>query len=753
MDAKKLEVIIELLTKGDTSKAVQELKTLEEQTKKADDATKKKKETVGKMEGSVASLAGKYLALGAVITASVSLVRSSISAFMEQEQAVAKLNGTLRASGQYTEGYSKDIQDLASALQDVTTYGDEAIIGVSTMLVSFGARRSEIPKFTEAVLNLATGLGIDLNSAAMMVGKALAGEFGTFSRFGFHIDENASKAEQLDSIMLQLEQRFGGLARASADTLGGALEKTKNSIGDLKELIGEFILTGLQPMAKELNEVAKGMTKAFTAPKIDKAAQEERQNSLRQSLEKELELREKLGEMSRKEADEHRTAIQAAFTPKRIRFTSPGPNSGINHVDVRNSEEIDKTLQSVFARLRPDLVKKAPVAGPEPERFAEERIKAVSDLRDLERKMLQESLSGFEKEKQAAEDLYRERANKIKELTRLGKITDEEELQAINGLNQAVRDRSIADAEHRKLQAEHAAARKKELELERQAIDQIKIFEQQLTGAAIGTSEKRSERIEREFAARLALYDELLAKGLITEQKLAELRQQAGFMRMEGRASLVSEGRDEIDRLNDKKLTPGEASNRQIIRLYEERRERLKAVYDYEIEQAQGNAERVQALESQKTAHFIQLKEEESRATSSFYQVIEAVGPAAAQSFSAGFSNAFVEFVRGTKDAEEAFGQFATSFLAQIAQMILQQMIFNAIKNSSFGGWLGLAEGGQAVPVRAAAAGIIAAANGVAGVSEVNSPTLFPKFNVLAGEAGREVLTVLSKPQLVNFNG
>ena len=46
-----------------------------------------------------------------------------------------------------------------------------------------------------------------------------------------------------------------------------------------------------------------------------------------------------------------------------------------------------------------------------------------------------------------------------------------------------------------------------------------------------------------------------------------------------------------------------------------------------------------------------------------------------------GLSQAFVDFASGAKSAKEAFGQFAISFLRQIAQMILQQTLLNAIQN------------------------------------------------------------------------
>lgn len=73
-------------------------------------------------------------------------------------------------------------------------------------------------------------------------------------------------------------------------------------------------------------------------------------------------------------------------------------------------------------------------------------------------------------------------------------------------------------------------------------------------------------------------------------------------------------------------------------------------------------------------------------------QVMKITGASAADlamNFSAGLSNAIMDVANGTKSAGEAFREFAAQFLAQIAQMIIQQMIFNALKGS-----FGFAEGG-----------------------------------------------------------
>jgi hypothetical protein len=118
----------------------------------------------------------------------------------------------------------------------------------------------------------------------------------------------------------------------------------------------------------------------------------------------------------------------------------------------------------------------------------------------------------------------------------------------------------------------------------------------------------------------------------------------------------------------------------------------------------------------------------------------------AAQQFSAGFSNAFLDFVSGTKSAGEAFKEFASSFLRQIAQMIMQTIILNAIKSTG----LFAAEGGTYF---AAQGGVYPRMMAMGGVASVSQPTYFPRFNVVAGEAGPEMLTVLARPRMMQIGG
>ncbi len=115
---------------------------------------------------------------------------------------------------------------------------------------------------------------------------------------------------------------------------------------------------------------------------------------------------------------------------------------------------------------------------------------------------------------------------------------------------------------------------------------------------------------------------------------------------------------------------------------------------------------------------------------------------------SQGLASGIVDAFRTGKFEADKF--FADLF-AQIAQIALEKSILRLL-DSLFST---AALGGQFASLAALGGqfSLIKAAGGVPGVSSVSAPTYFPNFNVLAGEAGREILTVLSKPRMMDIGG
>lgn len=180
-------------------------------------------------------------AIGAVV--SVRTLKEAISAASQQEDAINKLNAALAQTGQFSQSASLGIQEFASARQAVTRFGDEVTLQSAALIQSLGRLDTEgLKRATAAAQDLSAALGIDLNSAALLVGKAAQGQISSFQRYGVSIQKGANDAETFANALTKIEQAFGGRAIQDAKTFSGSLEQLKNVFGDVLEVIGDYII-------------------------------------------------------------------------------------------------------------------------------------------------------------------------------------------------------------------------------------------------------------------------------------------------------------------------------------------------------------------------------------------------------------------------------------------------------------------------------------------------------------------------------
>jgi hypothetical protein len=105
--------------------------------------------------------------------------------------------------------------------------------------------------------------------------------------------------------------------------------------------------------------------------------------------------------------------------------------------------------------------------------------------------------------------------------------------------------------------------------------------------------------------------------------------------------------------------------------------------------------------------------------------------------------------VDGAMKGKIAWREFARETMAEIAKLILKQLLLNAIAGISKG--IGAMFGGGGTATADAQGGMHLAASGYMGMT--GGPVVLPKFNVLAGEAGTEFLTVMAHPKHFDMNG
>lgn len=228
--------------------------------------------TASSMRRMGAAVAGTLAGLGIA-----AFSRQIIANTIEQERVIAQLDQTLRSTGRYTPELSQQMQDFASALQGVTTYGDEAVIAAQAMLLTFTQIGGEtFGRAQQAILDVATAMGTDLKSATLQVGKALNDpikgvsalaesgiQFTDVQRDMIKAMVEAGDVAEAQAVILgELETQFGGSARAARDTLGGSLQSLKNAFGDLLE--GDSGGDGVRGATQAINDLTDTLSDPAT---------------------------------------------------------------------------------------------------------------------------------------------------------------------------------------------------------------------------------------------------------------------------------------------------------------------------------------------------------------------------------------------------------------------------------------------------------------------------------------------------------
>src|SRR3990167_5858648 len=126
--------------------------------------------------GSKLATLGKVAAVGAGvgIAALGGFLATSVKEAMESQKVTRQLEEVLRSTGQ-AAGFTKDqMLAMAASFQKETAFSDEAVLSAENLLLTFTQIKGPVfEQATEAVLNMSTALGQDLQSSAIQVGKAL----------------------------------------------------------------------------------------------------------------------------------------------------------------------------------------------------------------------------------------------------------------------------------------------------------------------------------------------------------------------------------------------------------------------------------------------------------------------------------------------------------------------------------------------------------------------------------------------------
>lgn len=211
-------------------------------SKSAEAAARRSEGALKRLGGTIKrNLAASMLGATAIAYGLVRVFKSLINAANTQEDAIRGLDAALRPLGDAAAGVSKRLQEQAAALQQVTKYGDETIIKGQALLATFTQNEAEIARATKAALDLSAAVGVDLNAAFLLMGKAAKGETSTLSRYGIVLDKGLPLNEKFAAVLELLEEQMGGRAQEAAKTFSGRMAQLGNALGDVAERMGEGI--------------------------------------------------------------------------------------------------------------------------------------------------------------------------------------------------------------------------------------------------------------------------------------------------------------------------------------------------------------------------------------------------------------------------------------------------------------------------------------------------------------------------------
>lgn len=227
---------------------------------------------------------GSLLGAGAIAGAAKAIFdfgKESFELYRVQEQAENQLAAAIKSTGGAAGLSARELKAYASELQGVSTFGDEAIIGAQSLLLTFtGIGETVFPRATSAILDMSQAMGQDLKSSTQLVGKALNDPImgiSALSRVGVQLTKQTKDqirafmdmgdiASAQGLILEELEVQFGGSAAAAAEGTG-AITQLSNSFGDLQEVLGGNLSPGILEVTKRLTDMVDAFGQGVAADK------------------------------------------------------------------------------------------------------------------------------------------------------------------------------------------------------------------------------------------------------------------------------------------------------------------------------------------------------------------------------------------------------------------------------------------------------------------------------------------------------
>ena len=246
--ALSIPIVSEFDGKG-IDKAIQEFKQLETVGEKAQFAIRK-----------------AAIPAAAAITAVAGALGLAAKAAAEDEQQQAILANTMQNVVGATDATVAATEDMISAMSRATGTADSELRPAFSALLVGTKNVGEATDALSLAQDISAATGNNLATVSDALAKAYAGNMKGLAALSPEMKGMIKDGASLDTVMLALNDNFGGAAAKSANTAAGQFKILKNSLAETQESIGAGLLPVLQkvlPYLQSMADWAQKNPKAF----------------------------------------------------------------------------------------------------------------------------------------------------------------------------------------------------------------------------------------------------------------------------------------------------------------------------------------------------------------------------------------------------------------------------------------------------------------------------------------------------------
>jgi len=222
--------------------------------------TKQAVKGIGGLEKSFKKMGlASKLSFAAATTAVTAFTKKAVTAALEESKAVAVLNKSLDNLG--LAFASTGVNAYIDSLQRATGVSEDLLRPAFGRLIRSTNDLGKAQQLLALSLDIASATGKSVDQVAQSLSKAYLGQNTALGRLGVGLSKAELASSSFEEIQTKLTTLFAGSAKVAADTYAGSVAKLQIAAKEASETIGFALIDGIRRLGDEqgIDEAADSM--------------------------------------------------------------------------------------------------------------------------------------------------------------------------------------------------------------------------------------------------------------------------------------------------------------------------------------------------------------------------------------------------------------------------------------------------------------------------------------------------------------